>query len=59
METRKQESFQNASILVSEFARNNPESVFFFVIRRKGLESIEVLKSGYSMQAIRLSGYSI
>ena len=49
METRKQESYENASKIVAEFAMNNPESVFFFVIRRKGLESIEVLKSGYSM----------
>ncbi|KAL4460459.1 hypothetical protein ABPG74_000210 [Tetrahymena malaccensis] len=56
---RKEQSFDNAQKIIDSVCRDNPNSIFFFVIRRKGMFSIDVLKSGYSNAAIRLSGYTL
>ncbi|KAL4507077.1 hypothetical protein ABPG72_001870 [Tetrahymena utriculariae] len=56
---RKQQSFENAQKIIDSICHDNPNSIFFFVVRRKGMFSIDVMKSGYSNAAIRLSGYTI
>ncbi|EAS06862.2 hypothetical protein TTHERM_00725810 (macronuclear) [Tetrahymena thermophila SB210] len=56
---RKEESFENAQKIIDSVCRDNPNSIFFFVIRRKGMFSIDVLKSGYSNAAIKLSGFTL